>query len=82
MLSYEFDGDNLLNDYLRENQDSIRSQMEEIARQRVADVIGYENMSKLTLRFSGTDPENLQMHVDGPDELKARIEEALRDGTL
>jgi lipoate-protein ligase A len=82
MSSFDFDGGSLLDDYLRENQDSIRSQMEEITRQRVADVIGQENMSKVTLSFSGTDSENLKMHVDGPDEFKNKIEEALRSGTL
>jgi hypothetical protein len=82
MSSFDFDGESLLDDYLRENQDSIRSQIEETFRQRVAEVIGLENMSKVTLSFSGTDLENLQMHVNGPDELRHKIEGALRDGTL
>jgi hypothetical protein len=56
--------------------------MKKIARQRVANLIGHENLSKVTLTFSGTDPENLKMHVEGPDDLKVKIEEALRTGKL
>ena len=82
MMSFDFDGENMLDEYLRENQDSIRSEMEEIARRRIADAIGHENLSKVSLRFSGTDLEDLKLHVDGPDDLKAKIEEALRSGTL
>lgn len=81
MLSFDFNGENMLDDYLRENRDSIRSQMEEISRRRVADVIGDENLSKVTLTFSGTGLENVKLHVDGPDDLKAKIEEALRGDT-
>ena len=82
MMSFEFDGENMFDEYLRENRDSIRREMEEIARQRVADAIGHENLSKVTLSFSGSDLEDLKMHVDGPDDLKIKIEEALRGGTL
>jgi hypothetical protein len=75
-----FNPKELLNGYLRENEDSIRSEKEDLARERVAAVIGRENLSKVTLTFSGADLEHLTMNVEGPDELKARIEEALRAG--
>ena len=81
-MSFEFDGEDMLDEYLRENRDSIGSKMEEIARQRVADAIGHENLSKVTLSFSGSDLKDLKMHVNGPDELKAKIEESLRGDTL
>lgn len=82
MFSFEFDAEKIFDEYLRDNQDSIRSEMENIARQRIADVIGPENMSKVTVTFTGTDLEDLKMHVEGPDDLKVKIEEALCSGTL
>jgi hypothetical protein len=55
--------------------------MENIARQRVTEAVGHENMSKIALTFIETDLDDLKMHVEGPDDLKAKIEEALRAGT-
>ena len=49
--------------------------------QRVTEAVGHENMSKIALTFIGTDLDDLKMHVEGPDDLKAKIEEALRAGT-
>jgi hypothetical protein len=78
----QFNGEEIPDTYHRENQDSIRSEMEAIARQRVAIVIGHENLSKATLTFSEADLKNLKMQLEGPNDLKAKIEEALRTGKL
>jgi len=82
MFSFDFDGERMLDDYLRTDRDAIRSEMEEIARRRVEDAIGPENLSKVTLRFSGTDLADLKMHVEGPYKLKAKIKAALGGGSL
>ena len=44
--------------------------------QQVTQAIGRENLVKVTLTFEGSALDDLAVHVEGPEDLKAKIEEA------
>jgi hypothetical protein len=81
MFSFDCELERLLDDYLRQNQDALRTEIEQIARQQIGDVIGPENLSKVALTFSGAHLQDLKLHVHGPEDLQAEIEHALANGT-
>jgi hypothetical protein len=81
MFSFDCELERLLDDYLRQNQDALRTELEHIAQQRIADVIGTENLRKVGLTFSGAELRDLKVRVHGPQYLQAEIEHALANGT-
>jgi hypothetical protein len=68
-----------LDNFLRANESALRWQVESLVLQQVTQAIGRENLVKVTLTFEGSALDDLAVHVDGPDDLKAKIEEALRN---
>ncbi|HMF37459.1 MAG TPA: hypothetical protein VKF17_12495 [Isosphaeraceae bacterium] len=67
-----------LNDFLRANESAILWQVESLVLQQVTRAIGRENLEKISLTFQGSFPDDLAVHVEGPPDLKAKVEEALR----
>ncbi len=67
-----------LDDFLKANESEIRWQVESLVLERVTRAIGRDNLGKVTLTFQGSPFDDLAVHVEGPDDLKARVEEALR----
>jgi hypothetical protein len=68
-----------LGQFLRANESAIRWQVESLVLRQVTQAIGRENLGKVTLAFQGSTLDDLAVHVEGPDDLKAKIEEALRN---
>ena len=68
-----------LDDFLRANESAIRWQVESLVLQQVTQAIGRENLGKVTLTFQGSTLDDFAVHVEGPGDLKAKIEEALRN---
>jgi hypothetical protein len=66
-----------LDEFLRANESEIRWQVESLVLEQVTRAIGRENLDKVTLTFQGSALDNLAVHVEGPDDLRARIEVAL-----
>jgi hypothetical protein len=40
--------------------------------------IGRENLDRVTLTFQGSAVDDLTVYVEGPDDLRTKVEEALR----
>ncbi len=68
-----------LDDFLRANESAIRWQVESLVLQQVTQAIGRENLGRVTLTFQGSTLDDFAVHVEGPGDLKAKIEEALRN---
>jgi hypothetical protein len=69
-----------LDAFLRANESEIRWQVESLVLERVTRAIGRENLGKITLTFQGSILDDLAVQVEGPDDLLAKVEEALRTG--
>jgi hypothetical protein len=67
-----------LDDFLRANESEIRWQVESLVREQVTRAIGQENLGKVALTFQGSTLDDMAVHVEGPDDLKVKIEAALR----
>src|SRR5439155_10827269 len=67
-----------LEEFLKANESQIRWAVESLVLGRVTEAIGQDNLRKVTLSLQGSTPGDWAVHVEGPDYLKARIEEALR----
>ncbi len=66
-----------LEEFLKANESEIRWKVETLVLDQVTRTIGRENLGKVSLTFQGSTLEDLAVHVEGPDDLKAKIEEAL-----
>ncbi len=66
-----------LDGFLRANESQIRWQVESLVLDRVTRAIGEDNLNKVTLIFEGSALDDLAVHVEGPDDLKSKIEAAL-----
>jgi hypothetical protein len=69
-----------LDEFLRANESEIRWQVESLVLERVTRAIGRENLGKVTLTFQGSVLDDMAVHVEGPDDLLAKVGEALRTG--
>jgi hypothetical protein len=67
-----------LDQFLKSNESQIRWAVESLVLERVTEAIGQDNLPKVALSFQGSSPGDWAVHVEGPDHLKARIQEALR----
>ena len=67
-----------LDDFLRANESEIRWQVESLVLERVTRAIGRENLGKVTLTFQGSAFDDMAVRIEGPDDLKAKVEKALR----
>ena len=67
-----------LDEFLRANESQIRWAVESLVLGRVTEAIGKDNLGKVMLSLQGSTLGDWAVHVEGPDHLKARIEEALR----
>ncbi len=67
-----------LDEFLRANESEIRWQVESLVLQRITQAIGRENLGKVTLSFQGSVLDDLAMSIEGPEDLKAKVEEAFR----
>jgi hypothetical protein len=67
-----------LDKFLKANESQIRWVVELLVLGRVTEAIGQDNLRKVTLSLQGSTPCDWTVRVEGPDHLKARIEEALR----
>ena len=45
------------------------------------DTIGRENLDKVTLTFQGSAVDDIAVYVEGPEDLRARVEDALRSAS-
>ncbi len=66
-----------LEEFLKANESEIRWKVESLILDHVTRVIGQENLGKVHLTFQGSALDDLALLVEGPEELKAKIEEAL-----
>ncbi|MGO8903224.1 MAG: hypothetical protein ACLQU5_33540 [Isosphaeraceae bacterium] len=66
-----------LEEFLKANESEIRWKVESLVLDQVTRAIGRENLGKVSLTFQGSTLDDLAVHVEGPDDLKAKIEEAL-----
>lgn len=66
-----------LEEFLKANESEIRWKVESLVLDQVTRVIGRDNLGKVSLTFQGSSLDDLAVHVEGPDDLKAKIEEAL-----
>ncbi len=66
-----------LDEFLRANESQIRWQVESLVLEQVTRAIGRDNLGKVTLIFEGSALDDLAVHVEGPDDLKDKIEAAL-----
>jgi len=66
-----------LDGFLRANESQIRWQVESLVLDQVTRAIGRDNLGKVTLIFEGSALDDLAVHVEGPDDLKSKIEAAL-----
>ena len=67
-----------LRDFLRANESAIRWQVESLILEQVIRAIGRENVGRVNLIFEGSFLGDLTVYVEGPPDLKAKVEEALR----
>jgi hypothetical protein len=67
-----------LDRFLKANESQIRWAVESLVLGRVTEAIGQDNLREVTLSLQGSTPGHWAVRVEGPDHLKARIEEALR----
>ena len=67
-----------LDGFLRANESQIRWQVESLVLDQVTRAIGRDNLGKITLIFEGSALNDLAVHVEGPDDLKSKVEAALR----
>ncbi len=68
-----------LDEFLKANESRIRWHVDSLVRERAAQAIGRENLAKVTLTLWGDSLDDLAVQVEGPDELKAKIEQAFRN---
>ena len=66
-----------LEEFLKANESEIRWKVESLVLDQVTRAIGRENLGRVSLTFQGSTLDDLAVHVEGPDDLKAKIEEAL-----
>ncbi|MGC8644007.1 MAG: hypothetical protein ACP5XB_29460 [Isosphaeraceae bacterium] len=66
-----------LGEFLKANEFEIRWKVESLVLHQVTRAIGQENLGKVSLTLQGSSLDDLVLQVEGPDELKAKIEEAL-----
>jgi len=66
-----------LEEFLKANESEIRWKVESLVLDQVTRAIGRENLGKVSLTFQGSTLDDMAVHVEGPDDLKAKIEEAL-----
>jgi hypothetical protein len=69
-----------LHDFLRANESEIRWTVESLVLDQVTRAIGRENLGKVMLTFQGSALDEFAMQVEGPEELKSKIEDAFRKG--
>ena len=67
-----------LRDFFRANESEIRSLVESLIQMQVSEAIGCENVSRVNLIFEGSFLGDLTVYVEGPPDLKAKVEAALR----
>ena len=67
-----------LHDFLRANESEIRWTVESLVLAQVTRAIGRENLGKVMLTFQGSALDELAVQVEGPEDLKAKIEDAFR----
>ncbi len=67
-----------LDQFLKANESQLRWAVESLVLGRVAEAIGQDHLREITLSLHGSTPGEWAVRVEGPDHLKARIEEALR----
>jgi hypothetical protein len=67
-----------LEEFLRANESEIRWKVESLVLHKVTQAIGRENLGKVRLTFWGSTLDDIAMEVEGPDDLRAKIEEAFR----
>ncbi len=66
-----------LEEFLKANESEIRWKVESLVLDQVTRTIGRENLGTVSLTFQGSTLDHLAVHIEGPDDLKAKIEEAL-----
>jgi hypothetical protein len=67
-----------LRDFFRANESEIRWLVESLIHEQVTRAIGRENIGRVTLIFEGSFLGDLTVYVEGPPDLKANVEAALR----
>jgi hypothetical protein len=67
-----------LYDFLTANESEIRWTVESLVLAQVTRAIGRENLGKVMLTFQGSALDELAVQVEGPEDLKAKIEDAFR----
>jgi hypothetical protein len=67
-----------LRNFLRANESEIRWVVESLIVSQMTRAIGRDNLGKINLIFDGSFVGNLTVYVEGPADLKAKVEEALR----
>jgi hypothetical protein len=67
-----------LHDFLRANESEILWKVESLVLEQVTRAIGRENLSKVMLTIHGSALDELAVQVEGPEDLKAKIEDAFR----
>ena len=66
-----------LQKFLKANESEIRWAVESLILDQVTRAIGHENLGKVSLTLQGSTFDDLAIHVEGPDDLRSKIEEAL-----
>ena len=64
--------------FIRANEPAIRWQIESLILEQMIRAIGRENLDRINLIFEGSFLGDLTVYVEGPPDLKAKVEEALR----
>jgi hypothetical protein len=64
--------------FLQANEPAIRWQIESLILEQMIRAIGRENLDRVKLIFEGSFLGDLTVYVEGPPDLKAKVEEALR----
>jgi hypothetical protein len=67
-----------LAEFLKANESEIRWLVESLVLQRMTQAIGRENLDKVTLTFQGSAVDDIAVYVEGPEDLRTKVEEALR----
>ena len=67
-----------LRPFIRANESGIRWYIGTIIRERMIQAIGRENLDQVTVSFWGSPLDDPTVFVEGPADLKAKVEEALR----
>jgi hypothetical protein len=68
-----------LRPFVRANESRIRYYIGSLIHQRMIEAIGEENLDKVRLYFQGSTLDDPIVLVEGPADLRAKIEEALRE---